>query len=121
MKITTNDCRKFLANFFTTNENYRMMGGMFDAGEEYEDGITEERLFKDMCTSSKWLRERKHKPLEEAYQVTNVDGTRTIVVASNILCIRVFMCDPDTWDTQVMYQVIEDKNGKLHLGEYVGD
>lgn len=116
MKITTADCKQFLAGFFGENENYKMM--MANGG--WDDPEFEQQLIKDMLDPKAWIRDKKRKPWRDEYPVF-VNNRYANMDKARIKCERTFMLRPDVYDTQVMYLVIEDDAGRLHLGEYVGD
>lgn len=129
LKITTNDCKKFLVSFFT-NSPY-MVGKIYD-------GVQEESVKKDAINIEKWKRESKMSSQDEN-SIFNVFGEYRIYKpglrfergphyapsepfpVQDVVCERVFILDPDTYEDGVKFVVIEDKNGNLHLGPYIGD
>jgi hypothetical protein len=104
-KITTADCKKFLVNEITKNPNI--------IHDIYGDTTT---AINEALVTKNWIREYKCKPDDD---VETHDG-RTIA-AYKVQAIRRFVLDPATFDTAVIFCVIEDKQGNLILGEYVGD
>lgn len=119
-KITTADCKKFLVAEIAKNNNI-----IHDIFGDTVTAINEAQVEKN------WKRESKFSPTgdgdyaEDRYYFWRPtyghSGNWGSIDAKDLTCVRRFILDPKTFDSAVMFNVLEDKNGKLHLGEYVGD
>jgi hypothetical protein len=125
--ITTASCKNFIADFI--KENPSIVNSIYG---EYANKIPD--LINHATNPSKWKRMYKCKPSNGNYEFdeytiyskTNnysrmgydVLPTRP---ASEFVSERGFYLDPETYDTGVAFVVIEDKNGNLFLGDYIGD
>ena len=121
--ITTNQCKKFLAELFTQKPFF-----IVDIyGDDY--------ALSDACNPAKWKREIKQSAQkyfkEYSSNVYHKNTTPSVEVfiskspeylpLSSMAIVRVFTLDPEKYDSSVSFIVLEDKTGVLHLGEYVGD
>lgn len=108
-KLTTADCKKFLVKEITKNPNI--------IHDIYEDKIT---AIKEALVEKNWIRESKFNPnvvdKENYYTKNNLQ-----IKSEDLVTIRKFCLLPRVFDTAVAFYVLEDKNGNLILGEYVGD
>lgn len=117
-KITTADCKRFLVGEITKNPN--IIHDIFD------DNVT---AISEALVEKNWKRESKFAPtgngdyVQDQYDLwyPTYGPTRGSIDANDLSCIRRFILNPNRFDSAVMFNVLEDKNGKLHLGEYVGD
>jgi hypothetical protein len=129
MTKTTADCKKFLADFMT--ENNSIVLSIFGKIPEW---VTED-IIDAATTAKKWKRFYKCKPGGGNYEFDvysifsrdipikrmGYDGLSNKKPATDFVSERGFMLDPDEYDTGVAFAVLEDKDGNLHLGDYIGD
>jgi hypothetical protein len=120
-KITTADCKQFLVSKIT--ENPEIVLDIY-GGFNYPSN-----LLSSAMNVKKWVRREKFKPTGD-HDLANteydlwypVQGPgRGIVTADRLASVRVFYLDPDHFDDAVGFMVLEDHEGKLILGEYIGD
>lgn len=125
MPITTADCKTFLVGFFAANPS--VVSSIY--APEIIAG-----LIDDATDTGKWKRIHKCKPGGGEYGFDNYeifdrtvpvrrmgyDGTRT-VPKDSFVAERGFMLDSEKYDTGIAFLVLEDADGKLHLGDYIGD
>ena len=104
-KITTADCKNFLVAEITKNPRI--------IHDIYEDTTT---AINEALVAKNWIREYKVRPDDDVY---THDFKK--IAASKIRAMRRFVLDPGNFDTAVCFIVLEDTNGNLILGEYVGD
>jgi hypothetical protein len=121
----TKDCKQFLANFVKNNPSIVVsIYGNFVMND----------LIQDATDPSKWKRVYKCKPGGGRYEFDeysmfdqNVHISRmgyerlAKKPADNFVSERGFYLDPDIYDTGVAFVVLEDKDGNLYLGDYIGD
>lgn len=127
MPTTTSDCKKFLANFFGSNPQIinALYGGQ---------NLNEIHEIQNFATNAKnWKRVYKCNPGNSDYCRDRYSIFRD-QVRVNQYCEPVV---PFTWpiddfvsergfrleqmEDSVTFVVLEDKNGTLHLGDYIGD
>lgn len=117
-KITTADCKKFLVAEVTKNPD--IINDIFgDTATAIDEALVEKN----------WKRESKFAPtgngdyVQEQYDLwyPTYGPGRGSIDAADLVCVRRFILDPEKFDSSVMFNVLEDKKGQLHLGEYVGD
>lgn len=125
MPITTADCTAFLADFIAANPS--IVTSIY-APE------TISCLTADATNPKRWKRTHKCKPgggdycfdhyeiFDRSVPVSRIgyDGTRT-VPAKNFVVERGFVLHSAIYDTGVAFVVLEDADGNLHLGDYIGD
>lgn len=126
-KTTTEDCKKFLAEFFMGNP--QIIRALF--ADARSDELWEyQRYVEDI---KKWKRIYKCSPGGGTYEhpsygmFTNGTavsyhgeaGPRVERPITDFVSERGFRCEP--FEDTVQFVVLEDKNGKLHLGDYIGD
>ena len=133
-KITTADCKKFLVEIIRSNPEI--------IHEIWGDTTTS---MKEALDIKKWKREAKFNPnpekgaeyAEDEYLVNKVHykeghflpmleslgygSDEDSIIFEDLNCVRRFILDPEQLEGQVMFNVLEDKNGCLWLGDYVGD
>jgi hypothetical protein len=117
---STADCKKFIVDFLR------------DTPEQVVSILTEDG-FTDALNVKNWKREWKCKPgggegEYDEYRIVQ-RGSRynrwgdphscKRVPASQFVAERRFDCDP--FEGQFAFLVLEDANGDLHFGDYVGD
>jgi hypothetical protein len=107
-KITTADCKKFLVAEITRNPAI--------IHDIYQDKTT---AINEALVAKNWVRISKCKADAEDGDVGTYDGLQ--IDPSTVQAVRRFVLDPATFDSAVVFCVIEDKKGNLILGEYVGD
>jgi hypothetical protein len=122
---STADCKNFLAGFVKNNNS--IVVSIF--GEVIPD------MIKDASNPKKWKRRYKCAPGKGLYEFDtytifdkNVtikrmgyDGLSNKRPASDFVSERGFYLDPDVYDTGIGFVVLEDTEGNLHLGDYIGD
>ena len=117
-KITTADCKKFLVAEVTKNPDI-----IHDVFGDRSTAIKEAQIEK------KWCRETKFDPCgtsdyaQDYYSIWAPRSgiSRGAIANKDLAAVRIFCLDSDQFDSAVMFMVLEDKKGQLHLGEYVGD
>lgn len=119
-KITTADCKKFLVEQVKANPYI-----IHDIFRDYING------FPEALDVKKWKRESKFNPdpakgsdyADDNYELwyPRMGPGRGSKHHTELVSVRRFWLDPDEYDTMIMFNVLEDKNGQLWLGEYVGD
>jgi hypothetical protein len=118
-KITTADCKKLLVNLVSSDPTFITSGWNGDP--------TAQKALTYAAKESNWKREWKVKAAnatDESFYGSG-DGyytfDRQLIPFDELSSIRCFVLSPDYFDTMFRYLVLEDKNGKLHLGENVSD
>ena len=119
-KITTADCKKFLVAQVKANPNI-----IHDIFRDTTTAIAEALDVK------KWKRESKFNPdpdkgsdyADDKYELwyPRMGPGRGSKRYTELVSVRRFWLDPDQFENAVMFNVLEDINGQLWLGEYVGD
>lgn len=117
-KVTTADCKQFLVD--EISKNPQIINDIF---KDTTTGIAA------ALTRSKWVRESKFKPdgdhdyAQDEYELwAPMHGPiPASIPASKLRAVRRFCLDPDQFDSTVVFNVLEDLNGQLILGEYMGD
>jgi hypothetical protein len=120
-KITTADCKRFLVAEIT--QHPEIVTSIYDGFDSPDN------LLPTALVEKKWIRSEKFKPTGEHYRVEDsyrlwfpLKGPmRGEVPAETLSTIRVFHLDPDQFDDSVGFMVLEDLQGNLILGEYIGD
>lgn len=121
---TTADCKKFLVNFFTRNP--QVVEGLFRTQND-------PTIRAHIADIKNWKRDYKCNPGGGNYEFDSyclfIDGCRlnrwgdacpdVERPISDFVSERGFFCDH--FEGQVGYIVLEDLNGNLHLGNYIGD
>lgn len=125
---TTDDCKKFLVDFFKATPN--LIVQLYD--------IVEGQIAYSFALDAKnWKRSTKCKPLSDA---SYIHGDKTEVwkkgdeypkgpgyhtgiplETSKIAVERHFVLKEDELGTGVIFMVLETHDGELYLGEYIGD
>lgn len=128
--VTTKDCKLFLVDI--AEQHPYVFENVF--GTENERTLVSTSAKKVSC----WKRETKfngnneeHDFFEPEYNIfTEFDTFRNspwhaiyteTLPADQVKWVRVFVCDPSQFEDAVKFLVIESLDGKLHLGNYVGD
>lgn len=113
-KTTTQHCRQFLVQEVTKNPAI-----IHDVWNDQTTAIQEAK------TESCWRREAKfkgsntnHRYALDEYRLWNWGQ---VVPKVDIAWVRVFCLDPAQFDDSVKFLVLEDHNGSLMLGDYIGD
>lgn len=119
-KISTADCKKFLADYFSKNQVPLMRRW----GEVVPDVWTAAASAKD------WSRTHKckagganvvHEGFEK-YEVHDAAGNvKYDRPATDFVIERGFTCRPDLFDSEVCFLVLEDAQGNLFLGTDMSD
>jgi hypothetical protein len=122
----TKDCKQYLADFVQKNPS--IVTSIY--GGEYEPV----GLLQDATNPNKWKRDYKCNPGGGRYEFDEYSmfDQHTIIKrmgydrlkkmpATNFVAERGFYLNPDIYDTGVAFVVLEDKDGNLHLGDYIGD
>ncbi len=122
--ISTADCKTFIVDFFQNNP--QVIKGLY--GEDFKP-----EEMQMVVNSKNWKRRYKCKPgngdyapYKNQYMIfengTGVDRfgeTNTRRPVTDFVSERGFDCDP--FDGGISYMILEDVNGDLHLGNYIGD
>lgn len=118
-KVTTADCKKFLTEQIANNPV--IINEIFKGDPQ---------VIMDALDVKKWSRESKFSPTgnhdyaEPEYEVWRpmYGRSQTVTIpATDLNAVRRFILDPEQYDTGVIFNVLEDKQGNLILGQYVGD
>ncbi len=136
-KISTDDCRKFLADFCTRNPS--VVTAIFYSARKPLDAEQQQHcdsLARWAATPRLWKRSKKYKVHSDAsylsgdetvhiydtdvsVQRSGYDGTRE--VPNTFIWARDFYLNEDELEGQVGFTVLEDAGGQLYLGPYCGD
>lgn len=125
MTVSTEDCRKFIVNFQKRNPHIEQtrFGGELD-----------EEAVREIENPKNWKRQHKVNPSSETNDhdpvevyTVYIDGVpvnrhaegQAKISADKIIWERRFNCEP--FDGQIAYLVLETYEGKLLMGNYVGD
>jgi len=126
---STEHCKSFIATIIKDNPSIvlSIYGMVFEA--EFLS-----KLVTDATTPNKWKREYKCKPggglqAFDEYSMFSKDVTISRMGydrmpkrdVSDFISERGFCLAPDTYEDSVAFVVLEDHNGILHLGDYIGD
>lgn len=106
MKVTTKDCKQFIVREIRKNPNI-----IHNIWRDTNTAIHEALVEKN------WVRTSKYKALEDDITFYSIDG----IVVSNVAVFRDFCLMPSKFDTTVQFRILEDVEGKLIFGEYLGD
>jgi len=126
---SSQDCKNFLANFFKKNPQI------------LKEGFGNDPTVQKLAENPKnWKRRYKCKPGKDYYDSLyqdKLDGNENYLIfidgypgnkwmdghkrmfPHNFIAERGFYCDP--LEEQLSFIVLEDKEGKLYLGNYIGD
>lgn len=126
-KITTQDCKEFIANFQARNPQLEQARFNPKEGDwDYEETI---KLLKSAIIAKNWKRLYKKNPDPEENPIYSYykDGCSVNRFAdsygeidnSDVKCERGF--ELENSDGQIAYMVLELQDGTLLLGEYIGD
>ena len=115
-KITTADCKRFLvAEIAQCPEIVTSIYDGFNSPETLLPTALQER---------KWVRREKFKATGKHDRVHDEYfplAMASPIPAADLSIIRMFYLDPDQFDDSVGFMVLEDLQGNLILGEYIGD
>ena len=139
-KVTTEDCRAFLADFH--KKNPQIIGAVFgsdlvqwkeNTGHDIEP--EEKLLFLKLYEPKSWKRTYKKSVQSDEISSRNRNGTfsyyqdgekvnsygesSSTMSADKVANVRGFQFSE--FDGQVAYELIETVDGKLFLGNYIGD
>jgi len=115
-KITTADCKQFLVAEITRNPEI--------VTSIYDGFNSPDSLLPTALQEKKWVRREKFKATGQHDRVEDEYFTLALespIPAADLSTIRMFYLDPDTFDDSVGFMVLEDLQGNLILGEYIGD
>lgn len=125
-KITTDDCKKFIAQFQKDNPALeRIRFGI--KPEETIETNRDLQYLQDCLDPKNWKRLFKRKMTDEDSNSIYVSGQSFNRYAATISRVRdedvryVRGFDMDKASGQIAYLVLEMNDGILHLGEYIGD
>lgn len=136
-KITTDDCKEFLVTFFQKHPEIieTIYGDMEEVyGEDAFDltAVLKKNNWKRMWkmnaknTMDDWCMRSDSEEKDAFFYVFENDDTAVFsyeptgkILLKDVAYGRGFECVP--FDCGVRYIVLEDKNGKLYVGEYIGD
>lgn len=114
MKVTTEQCRQFLVQEVTKNPKI-----IHDIWQDQSTAIQEAK------TEKLWRREAKfkgsntnHRYAPDEYRLWNWGR---VIPTNDVAWVRVFCLDPVQFEDSIKFLVIEDHDGNLMLGEYIGD
>ena len=127
-KITTQQCKRFLVDFF--KETPDLIKKIY----ENEEGI---EIFSDALIEKNWKRVSKCKPGSENSYVEkegysffekSIGYPRgpdyyipSYIKREDVSVERVFTLLEDKYENSIMFIVVETKLGELFLGQFVGD
>jgi hypothetical protein len=117
-KVTTADCKKFLVAEITKNPNI--------IHDIYNDSVT---AIDDALKEKNWKRESKFNPVGDndyadySYSLwcPRMGPGRGQVKDTDLVAVRRFFLLPDKYEDAIGFNVLEDHQGNLHLGAYIGD
>lgn len=123
-KITTENCKEFIAQF--QRNNPELVYTLFDVTPNTVDSELKS-VFMDAQNPKKWKRTYKRKPELSRSYMAYVSGAplnsyaepQEHINAQHIESERGFDLEPA--EGQIAYMVLEMKDGTLRLGEYIGD
>lgn len=128
-KITTADCKKFLAEFFKATPD--LIVKLY--GEPSSANTTGTEALAAALNEKNWIRVSKRKPDEETAdyeafikgekypQGPMYRGLMHPLSVEDVVAERRFVLLPSEYDTAIQFLVLEDSFGHLHLGDYIGD
>jgi len=119
-KITTADCKRFLVAEVARRPE--IVTSIYGSQPPTD-------LVVSAMKESKWVRREKFKPTGDHYRVEDrydlwypAYGHRNgSAPADRLSTIRTFYLAPDVFEDTVGFMVLEDLQGNLILGEYIGD
>jgi len=127
--VATQDCKNFIAKFIQDNPS--LVISIY--GKEYCNEEMPE-LIADATNPKKWKRLYKCKPGNGDYEFDEYSlfdrnihvaqmgyGRMKTRPATEFVSERGFILDEDKYDTGVAFAIVEDKEGNLHLADYIGD
>lgn len=125
-KITTDDCRNFIAKFQKDNPELELVRFGIKPEETIETN-SDLKYLQDCTNPKNWKRLFKTKMNDEYSLGVYVSGqtfsyhdrTAAYVKEENVRYVRGF--DMIHASGQIAYLVLEMNDGILHLGEYIGD
>jgi len=129
MKITTEHCRQFLVKFHTDHPEFLYV--YTELGDSYNFKKLDEDMRADANKPSNWKRAWKGKvsPDQYMYYPEDIQYTKHDIYDENLMksisgdelaFVRIFELNPNKWEANVAFMVLETKDGKLLLGQYVG-
>lgn len=140
-KITTDDCKNFLVEYCKRNPSV-VSSVFYTVGKHLspDEEIGKKELISWSIDSRLWTRRSKYKiggKNDNLFTTANVnttvvykpdvqvkrmgyDGT-TEVSKSSFVWVREFFLNTAELEGQCGFAVLEDTDGNLHLGEYIGD
>lgn len=113
---TTTDCRNFLAK--TISEHPFIVLNRFD------DQESKDQVLSVMANPNKWKRHSKwkakgnHEFAKPGYLTYNHSQ---FIPAEELMWVREFYLNPNEFENAIGFQVLEDVNGNLILGQDIGD
>ena len=126
--MNENDCKDFLASFFKNNSHI-ILEGLFPGMSDEEN----QQVISDISEPDGWELRYKAKPGCSDYEFREYaiyeDGTKVSRWGEAVPYVKRPLSDFVTeWafdleksEGQVAYVVLEDKEGQLHVGDYIGD
>lgn len=125
-KITTDDCKKFIAQFQKDNPELERIRFGIKPEETIETNSDLQHL-QDCLDPKNWKRLFKRKLTDEdglgiyvsGQQFNKYAQTNRYVREEDVRYVRGF--DMENASGQIAYLVLEMNDGTLHLGEYIGD
>ena len=125
MPTTTKDCKDFIADFI--KHNPAVISSLFG-------GLTGKIVASEASNPTKWKRDHKCKPGAGNYEFDeygiydkNVKVNRVGYdilpkkPATDFVSERGLVFDPASYEDQIKFVVLEDVDGNLYLGDYIGD
>jgi hypothetical protein len=112
MNATTADCKNYLVD--QIRKNPAIIHNIF------RDTTT---AISEALNKTKWKRECKFSATGNHDYADYTYGLYAggSLPAADFAWVRRFCLDPDQFDTAVIFNILEDHQGNLYLGEYVGD
>ena len=129
-QTNTPQCKNFLAGFFCRNP--QIIDALMGANTPPNDRIT---IMTLALQANCWKRVHRCRPGCGDYEIQVYtmyeDGTQVnrwadpvpVVKrgADDFVVERCFVCAPNDLEDMIKFIVLEDKDGNLHVGDYVGD
>lgn len=119
MKITTADCKAFLADYFTKTQ-VPLLERWREVQPDVWAAVVEAKNWKRMHKVKSGAASAYMGPFDK-YEVHNAVGVYTVRPATDFVVERGFVCAEAEFESEIQFLVLEDAEGRLYLGTDVSD